>query len=123
MSYRDHAEHSIAKKVRNRELVVRLLILIGVVLFAGNLYVNSYTLVKVNGAVETVQDCVEVKGECYQERINSSQSSTSTVITAMAAIINCNNKSVEAGIPRTFEGLRACVFDTIDMAPVERPLL
>ena len=119
MSYKEHVDTNIAKQVRNKEFAFRFLILVIFGLFSANLYVNSYTLVKVNSAVEVVQDCVEVEGKCYQDRINSSQSSTSTIITAMAAVIDCNTKADSAGIPRKFEDIRSCVFSTIDMLPVQ----
>lgn len=123
MSYRDHLSSDVGKKVRNKDLVFRVLLLIGITLFAGNLYVNSFTLVKVNGAVETVQSCVEVSGECYQERINSSQSSTTTIITAMAATIECRFDLEQNNESLTFDAIKTCVFNTLEMSPVESSIL
>ena len=100
--------------VRNKDLIVRVLVLLLVGIFFANLYINTNTLIKVNTAVGITQDCVEVSGKCYQNRIESNNSSTNIIITALTASFVCTRNREGLLLDRSFEEIKECVFNTLE---------
>lgn len=121
----------IGKQVAKKEFIRRAAILLLTAILLGNLFINSFTLVKINGTVDAVrstqgdtsptgkrllaisqsiEDCVKVDGDCYKNRLQNANNSTNTILSAMAATIACavENPTYE------FKSLRVCVFKTLD---------